>query len=229
MAPTRLTDAEIAEKLGALEGWAIVDGKLHRTYEFTNFEAAFGFMSTVAPLCEAINHHPEWFNVYNRVTIDLTTHDVGGLSNTDFMLAGLFNQTVAMEAEAPAFAFKEAAPVYPVDDVEAAVEWYARVFGFELVHLHTPDDEPSSYALIGQRDVTLHLVLRGSLLTGLSGSFTHSGPIDAQLTVTGLDALYERVVAAGVELFQEPCEQPWGSRDFVLLDPYGNKVWLSEG
>ncbi len=69
------------------ESWSITGGKLHREFTFPDFVAAFAFMTKVAILAERANHHPEWFNVYNRVTIDLTTHDAGGISKKDFDLA----------------------------------------------------------------------------------------------------------------------------------------------
>jgi 4a-hydroxytetrahydrobiopterin dehydratase len=67
--------------------WSIKEGKLHREFKFPDFVAAFGFMTKVAILAERANHHPEWSNVYSRVVINLTTHDVGGLSKRDFDLA----------------------------------------------------------------------------------------------------------------------------------------------
>ncbi len=83
----KLSETEIKEKLSALPGWSIVNGKLHKTFQFPSFIAAFGFMTEVALAAEALNHHPEWFNVYNKVTIDLSTHDLGGISTFDFELA----------------------------------------------------------------------------------------------------------------------------------------------
>ncbi|MFM1842676.1 MAG: pterin-4a-carbinolamine dehydratase, partial [Cyanobacteriota bacterium] len=61
--------------------------KLHRQFQFGNFNEAFGFMSRLALVAEKLGHHPEWFNVYNRVTIDLTTHDAGGLTELDVKFA----------------------------------------------------------------------------------------------------------------------------------------------
>ena len=84
----KLDDAEVATRLAELSGWELKDGKLHREFRFPDFVTAFGFMTSVALRAESMNHHPEWFNVYNRVTIDLQTHDVGGLSAGDFELAG---------------------------------------------------------------------------------------------------------------------------------------------
>ena len=87
MATQKLSPDEIDQRLGRLDGWTIQDGKLHKAYIFDSFVHAFGFMSSVALVAEAMNHHPEWFNVYNRVSIDLTTHDAGGISHKDFELA----------------------------------------------------------------------------------------------------------------------------------------------
>ena len=83
----KLTEAEIDAHLKEVPSWTLQDGKLHRDLQFANFVQAFGFMSSVALVAESMNHHPEWFNVYNRVSIDLRTHDVDGLSSGDFELA----------------------------------------------------------------------------------------------------------------------------------------------
>jgi len=83
----RLVDDEVARRLLAHPGWALVAGKLERTLRFADFPSAFGFMASVALAAEAMNHHPEWFNVYDRVRIQLTTHDAGGISEKDFRLA----------------------------------------------------------------------------------------------------------------------------------------------
>ncbi|RMF66268.1 MAG: 4a-hydroxytetrahydrobiopterin dehydratase [Calditrichaeota bacterium] len=83
----KLSDSEIQARLEKLSGWSLQGGKLHKTFEFASFVEAFGFMAKVALAAEAMNHHPEWFNVYNKVTIDLSTHDLGGVSTWDFELA----------------------------------------------------------------------------------------------------------------------------------------------
>lgn len=83
----KLDDAEIKARVAQLEGWSIKDGKLHREYKFADFPHAIGMMSIAAPSIEKMNHHPEWANVYNRVTVDLTTHDAGGITGKDFDLA----------------------------------------------------------------------------------------------------------------------------------------------
>ena len=87
----KLGDEEIAAALEELPGWSLVDGKLHQEFLFEDFVAAFGFMSSVALVAESSNHHPEWFNVYNRVRVDLATHDVGGVTRNDVDLAGRMN------------------------------------------------------------------------------------------------------------------------------------------
>jgi 4a-hydroxytetrahydrobiopterin dehydratase len=85
--PAPLAEDEVGRRLAALPGWAVESGKLHRTYVFGDFEEAFGFMTAVAREAEALGHHPEWSNVYNRVVVDLTTHDAGGITPLDFELA----------------------------------------------------------------------------------------------------------------------------------------------
>jgi 4a-hydroxytetrahydrobiopterin dehydratase len=87
MAAVPLTPAEIATLPTTLPAWGLVEGKLQRPFTFKNFSEAFGFMARVALAAEALGHHPEWSNVWNRVTIALTTHDTGGLSNLDVELA----------------------------------------------------------------------------------------------------------------------------------------------
>lgn len=85
--PVRLTDDEVARRLDALPGWRVEHGKLHKTFVFKDFARAFAYMTDVAREAEALNHHPEWFNVYNRVSIDLVTHDAKGLTDLDLQLA----------------------------------------------------------------------------------------------------------------------------------------------
>ena len=87
MATTKLTDAEINAQLEGISGWTVENEKLHKEFQFDSFVEAFGFMASVALSAESMNHHPEWFNVYNRVTVDLATHDAGGISALDFELA----------------------------------------------------------------------------------------------------------------------------------------------
>ena len=87
-----LSADELQTALNQLEGWREKDGKLHRQFQFKSFVEAFGFMSSVALVAESMGHHPEWFNVYNRVTIDLTTHDAGGITHKDIELAKKANE-----------------------------------------------------------------------------------------------------------------------------------------
>jgi 4a-hydroxytetrahydrobiopterin dehydratase len=68
-------------------GWAVQDGKLHREYEFPNFAQAFAFMAAAATFAEKMDHHPEWFNVYGKVRIDLWTHSAGAITEKDYKLA----------------------------------------------------------------------------------------------------------------------------------------------
>jgi 4a-hydroxytetrahydrobiopterin dehydratase len=82
-----MTDAKTAAAIAELTDWKVVDGKLNRTFKFKNFIDAFGFMTKVAIVAEKMGHHPEWSNVYNRVVIDLVTHDAGGIGPLDIELA----------------------------------------------------------------------------------------------------------------------------------------------
>jgi len=87
-----LSQQEINDGLGKLSGWKIVNGKLHKEFQFKSFVQAFGFMTSIAITAEAMNHHPEWFNVYDKVRVDLVTHDLGGISTFDVALAEKMNQ-----------------------------------------------------------------------------------------------------------------------------------------
>ena len=91
----KLSDSEIQENLAQLSGWNIENGKLHKNFQFQSFVEAFGFMTKTALAAEAMNHHPEWFNVYNKVTVDLSTHDLGGISTWDFELAKKMDEFAA--------------------------------------------------------------------------------------------------------------------------------------
>ena len=91
MSNIKLSNAEISTLLEGLSDWTVENGKLHKEFQFDSFVGAFGFMARVALIAESMNHHPEWFNVYNRVTVDLATHDAGGISALDFELAKKIN------------------------------------------------------------------------------------------------------------------------------------------
>jgi 4a-hydroxytetrahydrobiopterin dehydratase len=95
MARQKLDPEELASTLQQLPGWTVSNGKLHREFQFADFPHAIGFMTTAAVYIEKKNHHPEWFNVYNRVTVDLTTHDSGGITSNDVELARLLDQIAA--------------------------------------------------------------------------------------------------------------------------------------
>lgn len=87
----RLLPEEIDKEIKNLPGWSVVNEKLHREIQFDSFNQAFGFMTRAAMEIEKMNHHPEWFNVYNRLTIDLMTHDAGGITRNDINLAKVLN------------------------------------------------------------------------------------------------------------------------------------------
>jgi len=94
----RLTEQEIATRIKDLEmvsdqAWELKDGKLHIALKFKDFVTAFAFMTAAAIHAEKLNHHPEWKNVYNRVEIDLTTHEAGGITALDFELAELMGES----------------------------------------------------------------------------------------------------------------------------------------
>jgi len=97
MPAKKLTDAEVQALLIKARGWTVVNGKLHREFVCKDFVTAFGNMTRVALVAEAMNHHPEWFNVWNKVVIDLNTHSVKGISDYDFVLAEKINEIFAPE------------------------------------------------------------------------------------------------------------------------------------
>jgi 4a-hydroxytetrahydrobiopterin dehydratase len=87
----RLSQTDIDGELKNLPGWSVVNEKLHKEFQFDSFNQAFGFMTRAAMEIEKMNHHPEWFNVYNKITIELTTHDAGGITKNDVNLAKILN------------------------------------------------------------------------------------------------------------------------------------------
>jgi len=84
----KLSKQEIVAGLRKLDSWSVVKGNLHRIFEFKDFTLAFGFMKRVARVADRMDHHPDWSNSYNKVTIDLSSHSAGGLTKNDFDLAG---------------------------------------------------------------------------------------------------------------------------------------------
>ena len=86
----RLEKIDIEERLAQMQGWAFADGSITKSYKFKDFKEAFATMTRIAFECEKMNHHPDWKNVYNTVTIALNTHDAGGVTEKDFKLAKVF-------------------------------------------------------------------------------------------------------------------------------------------
>ncbi|MGY8986115.1 MAG: 4a-hydroxytetrahydrobiopterin dehydratase [Sphingomonadales bacterium] len=84
----------ITQALQNLEGWSINDtnNSIHKTFRFVDFKEAFSFMTKVAELAETMNHHPEWFNIYNRLEVKLTTHEAGGITKRDIKMARAMNE-----------------------------------------------------------------------------------------------------------------------------------------
>ncbi len=95
-----LSAEQIASLPAQLPAWSLVNGKLQLELSFADFSEAFGFMARVALAAETLGHHPEWSNVWNRVTIALTTHDSGGLSDLDLALAGRIDAIAAATSAA---------------------------------------------------------------------------------------------------------------------------------
>ncbi len=93
----KLSSEARAAALKDLSEWKDVPGRdaIQRSFKFADFNAAFGFMSHVALMAERMDHHPEWFNVYNRVDVTLTTHDCGGVSELDVKMAQFMDKTAA--------------------------------------------------------------------------------------------------------------------------------------
>ena len=91
----KMTAAQIAVALPKLAGWKVKAGKLHREYKFPDFKRAMKFMHSAVAGINKMDHHPEWFNVYNRVTVDLATHDAKGITSKDVDLAKLLDATAA--------------------------------------------------------------------------------------------------------------------------------------
>lgn len=98
--PTKLNETEIATALSELPDWKVQGGKLRREYKFADFVAAFGFMTGAALVAQAMDHHPEWFNVWNTVRVDLVTHDAGGITALDVKLAHSMEELAGRQARA---------------------------------------------------------------------------------------------------------------------------------
>jgi len=91
MTLAKMTEEQIKKELVNLPGWSVVNGKLHKDFVFADFIEAFGFMSRAAIHIEKMNHHPEWFNIYNKIKVELVTHDAGGITQNDINLAKTLN------------------------------------------------------------------------------------------------------------------------------------------
>ena len=87
----KLSEHELEEQVKVMKGWELKNGKLEKSFRFSNFVEAFGFMTKIALEAEKINHHPEWLNVYDSVSIKLTTHDAGGITDFDIKLANIID------------------------------------------------------------------------------------------------------------------------------------------
>jgi len=91
MKPYLLQDKELKELIAKIPGWEVKSEYLKREFDFQNFIEAFSFMTKIALICEKYNHHPNWKNVYSKVIIKLSTHDLGGITNLDEKLASEIN------------------------------------------------------------------------------------------------------------------------------------------
>ena len=105
MPAKKLNEAEIAALLPKAQGWSVVNGKLHREFSCQDFVTAFANMTRVALVAEKMDHYPEWFNVWNKVIIDLTTHSVKGISDYDFVLAEKINEVFDPPTPGPVRSF----------------------------------------------------------------------------------------------------------------------------
>ena len=87
-----VSEGELSGRLADLAGWEVVDGKLHRDLEFANFSEAFGFMARVALVAEKLDHHPDWSNSWNKVSLDVVSHAAGGITEQCLDFAGRVNK-----------------------------------------------------------------------------------------------------------------------------------------
>lgn len=115
--------------------------------------------------------------------------------------------------------------MFPVGDVNAAVRWYADNLGFTPVHVNADESGEANYAIVRLGDVEVHL-----LQNGFEGEPERS-PAEAMFTIRGsvdnVDGLYKRCAESGLVFLRELADQPWGARDFTVLDPDGNRIWIA--
>lgn len=95
----KLSESDIETRLLRLQEWEYYDNAIHAEFEFENFKDCFSAMSRIAFECEALNHHPDWTNVYNNLSISLSTHDAGGVTEKDFKLAQAIESIVEEDEE----------------------------------------------------------------------------------------------------------------------------------
>lgn len=93
--PDKLNDEQVNARLNEIPGWSVVEGKLNREFKFGNFVQAFAFMTAAAIHAEKLDHHPEWSNVYSKVSVNLVTHSADGITDLDFQLAAKMNALAA--------------------------------------------------------------------------------------------------------------------------------------
>jgi len=91
----KLSEQEVVRRAAQLTGWNVQGGKLHREFKFRDFKQAMAFMAAAIDDIEKLDHHPEWANVYNHVSVDLVTHSANGITNKDFELAGVLDSVAA--------------------------------------------------------------------------------------------------------------------------------------
>jgi 4a-hydroxytetrahydrobiopterin dehydratase len=99
MSIAKANDDTLQDFIRSNDGWTLLDGKLHKEFVFANFKHAFAFMTFVAEYAETHNHHPEWFNVYRHVKVDLITHEVSGISERDFKMANYMDAVAEAQNE----------------------------------------------------------------------------------------------------------------------------------
>ena len=121
--------------------------------------------------------------------------------------------------------FVGAAPVFPVRDVNVAVRWYVNKLGFTPVHVNADESGEANYAIVRLGDVAIHLLQNGfegePVRTPAEAMFTMRGSVD------DVDKLCERCAEEGLVFLRELADQPWGARDFTVLDPDGNRIWIA--
>ena len=114
-------------------------------------------------------------------------------------------------------------PVYPVADVAAAIQWYSRVLDFKPQVVNPPGDEAPVYAVLDRDAASLHLLRLDEAPYGLRA------PVQAQFWInSNLDELFRHVESQGASILQKPGDRPWGHRDFMIADPDGNVVWVTQ-